>query len=97
MLKKKDIVYYARIIPNLNIYEICELIVRTVGDTWFVGMDKRDKRAYLLNNNKINKEVFINRRDAIERVRDAEIDKEEILETNISYDEKYNEGDNYYD
>ena len=60
-------------------------------------MDKRDKRAYLLNNNKINKEVFINRRDAIERVRDTEIDKEEILETNISYDEKYNEGDNYYD
>ena len=60
-------------------------------------MDKRDKRAYLLNNDKINKEVFINRRDAIERIRDAEIDKEEILETNISYDEKYNEGDNYYD
>ena len=97
MIKKKDIVYYARIIPNLNIYEICELIVRTVGDTWFVGIDKRDKRAYLLNNNKIDKEVFINRKDALEKLRDAEIEKEEVIGTNIFYDEKYNEGDNYYD
>lgn len=97
MLKKKDIVYYARIIPSSHIYEICELIVRTVGDTWFVGIDKRDKRAYLLNNDKIDKEVFINRKDALEKVRDAEIEKEEVIGTNIFYDEKYDEGDNYYD
>ena len=45
-LKKKDIVYYARIIPNTGIYEVCELIIRTVADDYFAGMDKRDKRTY---------------------------------------------------
>lgn len=97
MLKKKDIVYYARIIPKLGVYEICELMVRTVGDTWFVGIDKRDKRAYLINNNKIGKEVFINRKDALEKVRDAEEEKEEIIGTEIFYDEEYGEGDDFYD
>lgn len=97
MLNKKDIVYYARIIPKLGVYEICELIVRTIGDTWFVGIDKRDKRAYLINNNELNKTVFKNRKDALEKVRDAEEEKEEIIGTEIFYDEEYDEGDDFYD
>jgi hypothetical protein len=49
-IKKRDILYYARIVPSTNIYEVIELIVRTVEDSYFVGIDKRDKHAFLLNN-----------------------------------------------
>ena len=72
MLKKKDIVYFARIIPKLGVYDVCELIVRTVTDTWFVGLDKHDKHAVLLDNSCIGKTVFLNRGDALEKVLTAE-------------------------
>lgn len=54
-LKKKDILYYARVIPYTGIYEVCELSVRTVEDTYFVGTDKHDKHAYLFSYNAIGK------------------------------------------
>lgn len=46
-LKKKDVVYYARIIPNTGIYEVCELIIRTVADDYFAGYGQK-RQAYLL-------------------------------------------------
>ena len=67
-----DIVYYARIIPTLGIYDVCELKIRTVTDTYFVGMDKRDKRAYLFSYNAVGKCIFSNRKDAVEKVITAE-------------------------
>ena len=87
MLKKKDIVYFARIIPKLGIYDVCELIVRTVHDTWFVGIDKRDKHAFLLNNSSINETVFENRKDALEKIRSVENDSIQIEFT--KYYEEY--------
>ncbi len=71
-LKRKDKLYYARIIPQTRIYEVCEVIVRTVRDTWFVTVDKRDKRAYLFNNNDIDKIVFFHRDIALSKVLEAE-------------------------
>lgn len=71
-LKKKDRLYYARIIPKTRIYEVCEVIVRTVKDTWFVTVDKRDKRAYLFNNSDIDAIVFFDRKIALEKVLEAE-------------------------
>ena len=41
-MKKKDILYYARIVPKTGIYEVCELLIRTVEERYFVGIDKRD-------------------------------------------------------
>ena len=67
-----DIVYYARIMPTLGIYDVCELKIRTVADTYFVGTDKRDKRAYLFSYNAVGKCIFSNRKDAIEKVITAE-------------------------
>lgn len=78
MLKRKDVVYYARIIPTTGIYEVCELLVRTVKDDWFVGVDKRDKRAYLFNNSSLEDTVFIKRKDALDKVHDAESIKKDI-------------------
>lgn len=71
-LKKKDIVFYARIIETLNIYDILELTIRTVTDNWFVGIEKRDKQAFLFINSDIGKRVFFDRNEALNKVLDAE-------------------------
>lgn len=71
-LKRKDRLYYARIIPRTRIYEVCELIVRTVKTTWFVAVDRRDKRAYLFNNTDIGRIVFFDRSIALSKVNEAE-------------------------
>ena len=67
-----DIVYYARIMPTLGIYDVCELKIRTVTNTYFVGTDKRDKRAYLFSYNAVGKCIFSNRKDAVHKVITAE-------------------------
>lgn len=86
-LKRKDIIYYARIIPTSSVYEVCELIIRTVEDNWFAGIDKRDKRAYIFSDSDINKIVFKNRKDALKKVLDAEANKKDV--NNETYYEEY--------
>ena len=86
-LKKKDILYYARIIPQTSIYEVCELSIRTIEDTYFVGTDKRDKHAYLFSYNEIDKTVFHNRKDALKIVKEAENNKPKDLSTETDYGE----------
>ena len=65
-------IYYARIISTLGIYDVCELKIRTVADTYFVGTDKRDKRAYLFSYNAVGNCIFSNRKDAVEKAIVAE-------------------------
>ena len=79
-LKKKDVVYYTRIIPTSGIYDVLELIIRTVEDDWFVGMEKRDKQAFLFKDNELNKTVFVNRKEALRIVQEAEKNKKAINE-----------------
>ena len=67
-----DVVYYARIMPTLGIYDVCGLKIRTVSDTYFVGTDKRDKRAYLFSYNAVGKCIFSNRKDAVDKTNLAE-------------------------
>lgn len=74
-MKKKDIVYYARIIHKTGIYEVCELIIRTVEENYFVGIDKHDKHAYMFSYSDIDKVIFQNRKDALKIVREAEKNK----------------------
>lgn len=86
-LKRKDIIYYARIIPTSSVYEVCELIIRTVENNWFAGIDKRDKRAYIFSDSDIDKVVFKNRKDALKKVLDAEANKKDV--NNETYYEEY--------
>lgn len=86
-LKIKDVVYYARIIPSSYMYDICELIIRTVKDNWFVGIDKRDKRAFLFYNTDINKIIFTDRKKALEKVKEAESKKKKVENIEIYYEE----------
>lgn len=71
-LKKKDRLYYARIIPKTRIFEVCEVLVRTVEDTWFVAIDKRDKHAYLFVYDDIGEILFYGRKEALSKVLEAE-------------------------
>lgn len=86
-LKRKDKVYYARILPHCSIYDICELTIRTVEDDWFVGIDKQDKHAYLFNDIDLNNTVFLDRNTALKKVQDAEANKKEV--SNEIYYEEY--------
>ena len=81
MLKRKDVVYYARIQPTLGVYDVLELKVRTVEIDWFSAMDNRDKRVYLFNNNNLNKIVFIDRKEALKVVKAAEKNKKKMVFT----------------
>lgn len=74
-LKQKDHLYYARIMPTCYIYDVCDLIVRTVNEDWFVAIDKRDKHAYLFNDSDLEKTVFRNRKDALNKAQEAEKNK----------------------
>lgn len=79
-INKKDKLYYARIIPKTGIYEVCEISIRTVENTWFVGIDKRDKHAYMFNYSDLNTILFKERKDALEKVKNAEKNKLKISE-----------------
>ncbi len=84
-LKKKDIVYYARIIPGSYIYDVLELKVRTVEEDWFVGIEKRDKQAFLFADTDIDKIIFADRNKALEIVKKAEANKKETVNNEEEY------------
>lgn len=86
-LKKKDKLFYARIIPKTRIYEVCEVIVRTIEDTWFVAIDKKDKHAYLFFYNDIGSILFLKRNDALSKVLEAEKKLQKIEYEEIEYEE----------
>ena len=75
---KKDILYYVRAIPQTGIFEVCELIIRTVEDDYFVGSDKRDRHAYLLHYTDLDKIVFQDRKTALQKVKNAEKNKSTV-------------------
>ena len=85
-IRKNDIVYYARIMPKLGIFDVYDLKIRTVEDTYFVAIDKRDKKSYLFNFTDINKTVFANREDALSKVKKEEKNKPKIS-TETYYEE----------
>ena len=86
MLSKGQMVYYARIIPAVGMYEIYELKLRTVEESYFVGIDKDTKHAYIFGNSALNKSIFINRKDALKTVKEAEKHKKVVSEE-IFYEE----------
>ena len=77
-IKKGTVMYYARISHNLGLYELCELKVRSVYDTYFVALENRTKIAFLFGFSLVGKTVFFSRKEALEKVREAEKDKREI-------------------
>lgn len=86
-LNKGDIVYYTRILPSVGIYDLCELKIRTITDTYFVGVDKRDKQARLFGFNSIDDVIFDNRSVALYKVQQAEKNKKNTVSEETYYEE----------
>ena len=86
ILNKLDVVYLARIYPKLDIYDLCELTVRTIDEAYFVAIEKSTKKAFLLPYCDIGKTVFYKRKDALQKVREAEANREEAS-TETYYEE----------
>lgn len=86
-LNKNDKLFYSRIIPNTGIYEVCELTVRSITDSWFTGVDKRDKHVYLFDYSSLGETVFEDRKTALKLVQLAEKNKKD--EPEETYYEEY--------
>ena len=71
-LTKGQKVYYARILEPVGIFEVIEIKLRTIEDTWFVGTENRSKQAYMFSKNMLNKTIFFNRDEALAVVKAAE-------------------------
>lgn len=86
-LNKGDIVYYSRIMPSLGIFDVYDLKIRTMTDTYFVGIDKRDKKAFLLPYSAVGEYVFTNRKDAVDKATIAEENNKKVVSTETYYEE----------
>ena len=82
--EKGTIVYYAQILPTGDVYEVLTLKLRTVDKEarWFVGTDVKTKAAFLFNECDIGTAVFTDRKEALEKVKEAKKNrKERVLTT----------------
>lgn len=71
-IKKKDVLYYAQILPLVGVYHVLEMKVATVYKTYFAVTEKRNKHRYLFNYTDINKSIFFDRNECLEKVKYAE-------------------------
>lgn len=87
LVKVKDILYYARIIPTVGIFDVCQLTIRTVKEDYFVGCDESDKHAYLFNYSDLDETVFHRRKDALDLVLAAESNNKKKINKETYYEE----------
>ena len=68
-MEKGDVVFLCDVVPNCNTYEVIELIIRTVGDDYAVGVDDKTKQAHLFKYDMLDQYVFTTRPDAVEALK----------------------------
>lgn len=72
MMKKGQTVYYTQIMVPLETFNLLELKVHTVKETWFTAIEIRTKRTYLFNMIDLDNVVFFDRDTALAKVKDSE-------------------------
>ena len=87
IIKRGDVIYYAQCLEPVSVFEILELTVRTVEDTWFVGIEKKEKQALLFSMKDIDKHIFFDRHDALMTVKEAEHNCKKKVSDEIYYEE----------
>ena len=61
-----------------ELFDVCQLTIRTVKEDYFVGCDKVDKHAYLFSYSDLGEIVFHDRKQALDKVLVAENNKKKI-------------------
>lgn len=69
---KGERLYYAQILPTVGIYNVLEMQVSTIYDTYFACSEKREKHRYLFNFTDIDNTIFCDRSVCLKKVKDAE-------------------------
>lgn len=65
-----QIVFYTRILPKVGIYDLLEIKLRTVEDTYIVGCDEKDHTAYLISEIEAETCIFTSRKDALNKIKE---------------------------
>ncbi len=71
MIEVGNTVYFARAIPSVDIYEILELIIRSSGDDWVIGVDSSTRQAFPFSKSEVGTLIFSTRAEAEEIVKAA--------------------------
>jgi hypothetical protein len=77
-VEKRDKVYYARALINVDVFDLYDLIVRTVGDTWFTAYDDKSKQVFLFNYSDIGKRVFMDRKEALDVLNEKKKNRKKV-------------------
>ena len=68
-IQKDDIIYFSHVLPKLNVYEVLEMKIRTVGVNWFVASStKNSNNVYAFTDDDINQIVFQTYQEAYEHM-----------------------------
>ena len=68
-IQKDDIIYFSHVLPKLNVYEVLEMKIRTVGVNWFVASStKNHNNVYAFTDNDFNQIVFQTYQEAYEHM-----------------------------
>ena len=68
-IQKNDIIYFSHVLPKLNVYEVLEMKIRTVGVNWFVASSTKNRNSvYAFTNDDINQIVFQTYQEAYEHM-----------------------------
>ena len=69
-IKKDDIIYFSHVLPKLNVYEVLEMKIRTVGINWFVASSTKNRNnVYAFTDDDINQIVFQTYQEAYEHMK----------------------------
>ena len=69
-MQKDDIIYFSHVLPKLNVYEVLEMKIRTVGVNWFVASSPKNRNnVYAFTDDDINQIVFSTYQEAYEHMK----------------------------
>ena len=68
-IQKDDIIYFSHVLPKLNVYEVLEMKIRTLGVNWFVASSTKNRNnVYAFTDDDINQIVFQTYQEAYEHM-----------------------------
>lgn len=65
-LQRGDNVYFVRVIPKLDIYELLDLHIVSIYDEYCTGADSKTKQTFLFSKNDYEQVLFLDRKMALE-------------------------------